>query len=261
MCIATAVGQHGYNHASDVKTLQILINMNIEKLSPLEKLAEDGLFGDATLNAIKTFQMNVSGLSQPDGKVSPDGPTLQKLSEGIPTLCNSVLKGIYINAGDADIERYIRFLVWKMADYDIKSPLRKAHFLAQLGQESAELRTSEAFTCGDAYEGQKDLGNIMAGDGRRFKGRGLIQLVGRANYTAYSKARGKDYTSDEGAKLLATDPETAVDVACWFWATRDLNRLADLDDIATVTRRLSGGLSGLEDRRLKLMRAKFFLRP
>ncbi len=259
MCITAPVGLNGKNSNPDVKTVQILINMNIGKLAPLQELEEDGIFGNATLEAIGTFQRTVAGLAQPDSRVDPGGKTLKKMAEGIPSFCHKVLKGIFINAGDSLITRYYDALSEKMPLYSINTPLRMAHFLAQVGHESGELRYCEEIASGDAYEGRKDLGNTRPGDGRRFKGRGLIQLTGRANYAAYSKARGVDYTTDEGAMLLAGDPETAVDVACWFWTTHNLNALADKDDITTITRRINGGLNGFGDRKAKLVRAKFFI--
>jgi putative chitinase len=259
MCITTSVGRDCKNGKTDVKTVQILINMNIGKLAPLPELDEDGIFGDSTLTAIESFQRTVAGIAQPDCKVDPGGRTLKKLAEGIPPFCHEVLKGIYISADDSLIKRYCDALSEKMAAYAINTPLRMAHFLAQVGHESGELRYCKEIASGDAYEGRKDLGNTQPGDGRRFKGRGLIQLTGRENYTAYSKARGIDYTTDQGAELLADDPETAVDVACWFWTTHNLNTFADKDDIVTITKRINGGLNGLENRQTKLTRARFFI--
>src|SRR5262245_13846035 len=69
--------------------------------------------------------------------------------------------------------------------YDISTRLRIAHFLAQTCHESAGFRTTEEFATGAAYEGRRDLGNVNKGDGRLFKGRGLLQLTGRANYKEY----------------------------------------------------------------------------
>ncbi len=259
MCITAPVGPNGKNTKPDVKTVQILINMNIGRLAPLPELDEDGIFGNATAKAIETFQRTVAGISQPDSRIDPGGKTLKKLAEGIPSFCRKVLKGIFINADDLLVTRYCDALAEKMAAHAIDTPLRMAHFLAQVGHESGELRYCEEIASGDAYEGREDLGNTHPGDGRRFKGRGLIQLTGRANYIAYGKARGVDYTTDGGAKILAGDPETAVDVACWFWTTHKLNALADNDDIKTITKRINGGLNGFEDRKAKLARAKFFI--
>jgi putative chitinase len=259
MCIAASVGRNCKNGKADVKTVQLLLNMSIGKLAPLVELDEDGAFGNATLAAIEAFQRSVIGIEQPDCRVDPGGKTLMKMGEGIPAFCHRVLKGIFINADDSLITRYVDALAEKMAANGIVTPLRVAHFLSQVGHESGELRYCEEIASGEAYEGRKDLGNTEAGDGRRFKGRGLIQLTGRTNYTAYSKSRGIDYTNDEGANLVANDPETAVDVACWFWTTRKLNDLADKDDVITITRRINGGLNGLDDRKAKLARAKFFI--
>lgn len=259
MCITAPVGLNGKNSRPDVKTVQILINMNIGRLAPMPELDEDGIFGNATTNAIETFQRTVAAMSQPDSRIDPGGQTLKNLAEGIPSFCHKVLKGIFINADDSLITRYCDALSEKMAAHSISTPLRMAHFLAQVGHESGELRYCEEIAGGDSYEGREDLGNTHRGDGRRFKGRGLIQLTGRANYIAYGKARGVDCTTDQGAKLVADDPETAVDVACWFWTTHKLNALADQDDITTITRRINGGLNGFEDRKAKLARAKFFI--
>jgi len=146
-----------------------------------------------------------------------------------------------------------------MLESGISTPLRMAHFLAQLAHESGELRYAEEIASGDAYEGRADLGNSEPGDGRRFKGRGLIQLTGRSNYEAYGKTRGKDYTVSNKTDLLANDPFIAVDVSCWYWVENDLNSLADRDDIRAVTQAINGGYNGLEDRKAKLERAKFFL--
>lgn len=144
-----------------------------------------------------------------------------------------------------------------MAARAITTPLRVAHFLAQIGHESGHLRYNEEIADGAAYDGRADLGNTQRGDGRRFKGRGLIQLTGRANYAAYGAAIGRDLLSDPDA--VAMEPALAVDVACWFWASRGLNVPADADDLERLTRRVNGGLSGLADRRAILARAKVVL--
>jgi putative chitinase len=134
-----------------------------------------------------------------------------------------------------------------------------AHFLAQTGHESGELRWTSEFASGSAYEGRAGLGNTQPGDGQRFKGRGLIQITGRANYTAYSKASGTDFTTDATAVLLSHDPATAVAASCWFWNMKGLNELADRDDFVGITRRINGGTNGLAERAAILARARFFL--
>ena len=140
-----------------------------------------------------------------------------------------------------------------LTEYAINSDIRAAHFLAQTCHESAGFRTTEEFASGSAYEGRKDLGNTQPGDGPRYKGRGLIQLTGRANYVEYGEALGLD---------LVDHPETAAEpvisllIACEFWKRRGLNQFADRDDIETITRRINGGLNGFDDRKAYLAKAK-----
>src|SRR5215472_8871261 len=146
------------------------------------------------------------------------------------------------------IQEVGKSLVETLERYEINTPLRLAHFLAQTCHESDGYCTTEEYASGAAYEGRRDLGNTEPGDGRRFKGRGLIQLTGRANYRSYGAARGMDFTTDATAPLLATDPLGAVDVSCWFWTVHNLNTVADGDNVEAVTRVVNGGLRGLADR-------------
>jgi putative chitinase len=260
MCLTGSVGANGQNHRSDVKTVQILLNMHRGALGLAAPLAEDGSIGPNTLAAIETLQRTVLGMAQPDRRIDPGGSTLARLCAGLaPGLNAAKLKGIMVNATDANIDKYAAALFAKMPARDISTPLRQAHFLAQVGHESGELRYGEEIASGDAYENRRDLGNTQPGDGRRFKGRGLMQLTGRANYDKYGQAIGKDLLTNEQWKQVADDPNLAVDVACWYWETHNLNQYADQDDITTITRRINGGLNGLEDRQRLLTRAKFFL--
>jgi putative chitinase len=140
--------------------------------------------------------------------------------------------------------------------YHINTPLRLAHFLAQIDHESGgfkyltELGNRSYF---NKYEGRKDLGNTEVGDGFRFRGRGYIQVTGRYNYLQLSKDTGIDFVNNPD--LLATEVNAIVS-ACWFWSKRKLNALADKDDLIGITRRVNGGLTGLEDRRRKLAKWK-----
>jgi len=128
---------------------------------------------------------------------------------------------------------------------NLNTPRRQAHFLAQLAHESAGFRTATEYASGKAYEGRKDLGNTEKGDGVRFKGRGLIQVTGRANYAQMSKILGQDFVSNP--KLAASFPWAAL-TAAEYWKSRNINRLADKDDIRGVTRLINGGYNGLQDR-------------
>lgn len=142
-------------------------------------------------------------------------------------------------------------------NYSITSPLEKAHFLAQVAHESDGFRTATEYASGKAYEGRKDLGNTKPGDGVRFKGRGLIQVTGRTNYTAYSRWKYGDDRAVTQPGLLAELPD-AVDAAAWYWtvARPRLKALALADDLVGVTRQINGGTNGLADRRAKLAKAK-----
>lgn len=129
--------------------------------------------------------------------------------------------------------------------YEINTSLRVQHFLAQVIHESGGFRYNEEIASGAAYEGRKDLGNIIPGDGKRFKGRGFIQLTGRNNYSRYSKYIKVDVVAKP--ELVAITYK--ADVAGWFWTIeKNLNRFADADDVTTITKRINGGLNGLADR-------------
>jgi len=154
---------------------------------------------------------------------------------------------------DGVIEEVGPVLGETLAKHDIDTPLRIAHFLAQLCYESGGLRSLEEPSGGDAYEGRRDLGNTTPGDGRRYKGRGFFQIAGRSNYEAYSHALGLDLLSNPS---LAAQPRIALRIACAFWGRHRLNDAADRDDILAITRRINGGLSGLGDRKDYLARSK-----
>ena len=258
MCILKTVGRGGVNDADDVKTVQLLLNVNLARWEGVEPLAVDGRAGTRTASAIEAFQRRNVPEVPPDGRLDPRGATLKALADGLPSGLNTTtLRGIMIHADPGRVAAFADPLAVKMAAHGIDTTLRRAHFLAQIGHESGELRYTEEIASGEAYEGRQDLGNMQPGDGRRFKGRGLIQLTGRANYRAFAQAIGVDLLADP--QRVATDPDLAVEVACWFWDKRGLNALADRDDAEAVTKRINGGLNGLADRLRQLERARFFL--
>ncbi|WP_199290367.1 glycoside hydrolase family 19 protein [Leptolyngbya sp. FACHB-36] len=141
-------------------------------------------------------------------------------------------------------------------EFDITTPLRQAHFLAQVAHESDRLHALEEYASGEDYEWRDDLGNTQPGDGVRFKGRGLIQITGRANYSQCGAALNVDLIA--APKRLA-DPDLACRSAGWFWDTRQLNPDADKDDVETVTKVINGGYNGLDDRVQLLQAAKRIL--
>lgn len=139
------------------------------------------------------------------------------------------------------------------AEFGIDTPRRQAHFLAQLAHESDGFKTTVEYASGAAYEGRRDLGNREPGDGKRFKGRGLIQLTGRANYVQASRDLSVDFVANP---TLAAQFPHALRIAGWYWKTRGLNALADSDNVIAVTRKINGGLNGLDDRKRYLTIAK-----
>lgn len=142
-------------------------------------------------------------------------------------------------------------------DYAILyNELRFAHFIAQLTHESGNFRYMQEIASGTAYEGRKDLGNVMAGDGVKFKGRGPIQLTGRANYQKYGRALGIDF---ESHPELVAIPSIGLLIACKFWTNNGLNELADRDDLLTITRRINGGTNGLVERKANLAKIKSWM--
>jgi putative chitinase len=132
-----------------------------------------------------------------------------------------------------------------MIEFHISTPARQASFLSQVAHESGQLRWVRELAVGDAYEGRLDLGNTQPGDGRRYKGRGLLQVTGRDNYKACGFSLGLDLISHP--ELLEL-PEYAARSAGWFWDTKNLNALADTGDQVKVTRRINGGTRGLAER-------------
>ena len=160
--------------------------------------------------------------------------------------------------------------------YQINTPTRQAAFIGQCGHESNSFKvleenlhystkglmatwpsrfpdvvTAEKYAnnpemiANKVYGGRADLGNTEDGDGWRFHGRGVIQLTGRANYTTCGEALGQPLTSEPG---LLLDPKWACMSAGWFFNKKNLNSLADSEDWTTMTKRINGGVLGLDDR-------------
>jgi predicted chitinase len=167
------------------------------------------------------------------------------------------LRQIMPGLSQAKADQYLPHINRAMAEAGINTPQRQAAFLAQLGHESGGLRYMEEIASGAAYEGRRDLGNTQPGDGTRYKGRGPIQLTGRANYRAAGKALGLDL---EGNPRQAASPEVGFRTAAWFWNSRNLNSLADKGDFRGITKRVNGGYNGLADREAYYRRALNALR-
>lgn len=156
---------------------------------------------------------------------------------------------------EADAAALIAPVRLMLAEAGASTQLRIAHLLAQIAHESGGLRylVEQGADAGAAYEGRKDLGNTQPGDGRRYKGRGWVQLTGRGLYDAAGKALGLDLVGDPE---LAARVEVSARVAAWYWRTHGCSEAADRDDLEGVTRRINGGLNHLEMRRARLAHAK-----
>ena len=174
------------------------------------------------------------------------------------------------------IDHWYAALEQLLDDYDINTPLRVAHFVAQCAHESgnfvfikenlnykaailqkifgkyfptAELAARYANKperiANRIYASRMGNGPEASGDGYRYCGRGLIQLTGKDNYTFF--AGSLDISTEEASEYLATF-EGAAQSACWFWEQNNLNRFADANDVKGLTRAINGGYIGLDDR-------------
>ncbi|NMX61124.1 glycoside hydrolase family 19 protein [Pseudomonas sp. WS 5079] len=148
----------------------------------------------------------------------------------------------------------------------ITGPKRMAAFIAQVGHESGELRYVRELG-GEHYLSKYDTGTLAArlgntpdadGDGQKYRGRGLIQITGRRNYLACSRALFGDERLLHFPELLE-QPQWAAESAAWFWHSNGLNELADQDQFTAITRRINGGLNGLEHRQQLWAKARAVL--
>ncbi|CAA7618992.1 Chinitase domain protein [Magnetospirillum sp. LM-5] len=197
-------------------------------------------------------------------------------------LSADILRAALPAARPTDIARFATPLTEACAEWSIDTPLRLAAFLAQIAHESGQLRalvenlnySAEALLLvfprhfdasqATAYArqperiGSKVYANRMgngyetSGDGWRYRGRGLIQVTGKANYAACGTALGLDLIAQPE---LLEQPAPAARSAGWFWHSNRLNGPADARDIETITRRINGGLTGLDDRKAHYARA------
>jgi putative chitinase len=120
-----------------------------------------------------------------------------------------------------------------------------AAFLGQCAVESAKFTTTKEFADGSQYEGRKDLGNVKPGDGGKYKGRGFIQITGRANYTAAAKDLGIDLVNHPE---LAEKPDVATKVSLWYWKTRVQPKITNFTNTKAVTKKVNGGTNALAQR-------------
>ncbi|WP_420893376.1 glycoside hydrolase family 19 protein [Pseudomonas prosekii] len=161
---------------------------------------------------------------------------------------------------------FISALNTAMTHRNINTPKRIAAFLAQVGHESGQLQYVRELG-NDHYLSKYDTGSLAArlgntpqadGDGQKYRGRGLIQITGRDNYRTCSLGLFGDDRLLFIPELLEK-PQWAAESAAWFWEQKGLNELADRDQFNSITRRINGGLNGLEDRLQLWTRARALL--
>ncbi|MEW6314617.1 MAG: glycoside hydrolase family 19 protein [Pseudomonadota bacterium] len=149
-------------------------------------------------------------------------------------------------------ERYVDAINDAMHEFAINTPQRQAAFLAQVAHETNELMWMRErwgpTPAQQRYEGRIDLGNTQPGDGKRYMGRGMIQITGRANYSICSEALFGDarFLLDHPEKLEEAVP--AARSAGWFWQQHGCNELADAGEFGHITRRINGGVNGYPQR-------------
>jgi putative chitinase len=168
-----------------------------------------------------------------------------------PSTDDLVTEGLLHRLGWVHAAAYAPALDAACREAHITTPKRIAAFLAQTGHESGGGQwRRELWGPTDAqkrYEGRKDLGNTQPGDGRRFSGRGLIQITGRYNTTQAWKDIRPAMPFEQFMAWLET-VEGAARGAAWFWETHGCNEIADGGDFVKLTRRINGGKTGLDDR-------------
>lgn len=257
----------------------------VKKLQAKLGLAADGIFGTGTETKLKEWQ-NKNGLSA-DGIAGP--ATLTKLGViGTTTAPKQIVKEDVVipKGGPIDLSKLkghipdsvITQIPTVMEKFQINTPLRLAHFLAQCGHESGGFRAvqenlnysadglkkifpkyfpgnlAESYArnpekiASKVYGGRMGNGDETTKEGFKFRGRGYIQLTGKSNYTAFANAIGEDTVSNPD--LVATKYPLAS--AAWFFSKNGLNSIADKGadpaTVTSVTKRVNGGTIGLADR-------------
>ncbi len=203
-------------------------------------------------------------------------------------ITESQLRAIMPKASAENIQQFVVYFNKYSDDFGITTPLRAAHFISQVAHESGELRYTEenlnysadalrrvfpkyfnranvaAYArnperiANRVYGGRMGNGAEETGDGWRFRGRGLIQLTGKNNYSAYANSGLCNGDLMSHPEWLKNYPG-ALKSAMFFWKSNGLNALADKDDVVAVTKRINGGTIGLEDRKRYTLKAKAVL--
>ncbi len=249
----------------------------------------DGDFGGKSDRAVRAFQQELGlpvtgAVGAATWRAFDEGRESQEEGFG-PPLTLAELRGIVPRVSGANARKYIGALNRAMARWTMSTLLRRAHFLAQIAHESARFTASrenlnysadglravffkyfaqpgepEAFArrpeqiANRVYANRLGNGPESSGDGWHYRGRGLIQLTGKANYRLYSNEMGVDFVVNPDA--IATSASRCADVVGWYWDRNGIHLWADRDDVVSVTKHVNGGTHGLDEREHFLTLAK-----
>ncbi len=234
----------------DGNTQQAAITLQLDKRWNPPAGIDYGCIGEREWNAVMTEGWRLpDGWTSKDVRVPLDAGLLWALVPACPQSDQSEI-----------IAKIGPLLEPTLADYKINTFLRVAHFLAQICTETDSLKTTVEYGTDEYFrkhlEHNPGLGNTKDGDGPLFKGRGLIMLTGRANYTTYGGLVGANLVDNPD---LAADPVLSIKIACEYWKAKKINAIADRDDVEAVTKAVQGGSGNLDARKKFLARAKTLL--
>jgi putative chitinase len=223
----------------------------------------DGKYGPRTTRAVRAFKkdnkLEGDGLSISASdldKLASAKPAKKPTSTGNRNISGSRKRQVPTLTSNQELEFPDNPRMQKMAEKARKRWASEpntewwvAALMAQIAHETSQMSKSTEIgpdSYFDRYDGRKDLGNVRPGDGRRYRGRGWIQLTGRYNYRKAGEALGIDL---ENNPEKAADPDIAMDVAIWYFESRVMNRISNPQDIKRITKAVNGGFNGYQDRR------------
>lgn len=182
--------------------------------------------------------------------------TKEQLKAIMPNIEGNIKKNK--NFAGVTLDKVVELLNKYAEEFDIDNAQRWAHYLAQIAHESMEFRYTEEIASGARYDTGAlavKLGNTPQkdGDGQKYKGRGLMQLTGKYNYTEYKEFCGFDVLKHP--ELLAK-PVGAIRSSMWIWKKKNLNYYADIDALLTITKLINGGTNGYSERKKYYNRAR-----
>jgi len=229
LSVQTALSRLGYalgpiDGAWGAKTKGAVVSFQAAK-----GLTADGVVGPKTIAALQAAVAEMRTTAPAPERASPPAVTAATLS-ALSRACGAFASPVVVQ-GIADNAEWL-------AKGGIDTPGRLAEFLAQACLETDYFRVLEEYASGADYEGRRDLGNTVAGDGKRFKGRGIFQCTGRFNYANYGKRLGLDLIKDPA---LAARPDISVRIAVLYWNDKGLNAYADRGETAAISRAINRG--------------------